>query len=90
VPDKSYTINVRVAVKPSRTSTTVDDVLLENWVDAVVDGALMRLYSMPERFGNGKLAQFHGARFQQAINKAHIESTVGRTRSDLRIRPVRI
>lgn len=76
-PDKQYTVIARVATKPSRVATTVDDAYFEDWVSAVVDGAMYRLLAQPASWGNEKLAAFHKARFDSACQDAMVRATNG-------------
>jgi hypothetical protein len=85
---ETCTLNARVALKPARGSKTVDDLLFENWAEAISDGALLRLFAMPERFGDGKRAVYHDTRFRQALGQAKQEAVAGRTSPRLRVRPV--
>jgi len=85
VPDKSCTLSMKVSVKPSRTANYVDALLFTRWKDPIVDGALARLYSMPERWGSGTLASFHLNRFFQQAAGARIESSKGNTRAQRRV-----
>lgn len=87
-PDKAYTITVRAALKPSRSATSVDDILFENWVNAIVEGALARLYLMPERWGNAGLAAVSAKAFLSFASSASTEAQHGRGRGELRVRPV--
>lgn len=89
-PDDTYTLTVRAAVKPSRSSTAVDEILFENWAAGIVDGALSRLYAMPERWANPGLAAACTNNFNAAVSAALSELYLGRARGDMRITPVRI
>lgn len=87
-PDKAYTVTVRAAIKPSRSSTSVDDILFENWVNAIVEGALARLYLMPEVWGNPNLAGVCTKAFMSYVSAASAEARHGRGNGELRVRPV--
>jgi len=87
-PDKAYTVTVRAALKPSRAATSVDDILFENWMNAIVEGALARLYLMPEVWANPGLAAASAKAFLAFASSASAESRQGRGRGEMRIRPV--
>lgn len=90
-PDKAYTINLRVALRPTRSATQVRDELFERHVETIVNGALARLYSMPgEPFFNTQLASAHAAGFKIGINAAMLDASKGRTSTQLRVTPVHI
>jgi hypothetical protein len=87
-PDKTYSVTVRAALKPSRSATAVDDILFENWVNAITEGALARLYVMPEVWGNAALAAVSAKAFLAFVSSASTEAQHGRGRGELRVRPV--
>lgn len=89
-PDKVYTINSRVALRPTRAATTVEDQLYEEWVEVIVAGALMRLMSMPDDWQNLPLAKAYAAQYEAGINVAMLKASQGQTRAELRVSPVRI
>lgn len=89
VPDAVYTLTLRVALAPTRSTDCVDDFLFEDWVDVITNGSLARLYGMPE-FLNPVLAGSHMALFERGLNAASIQATRGRTVAEMRVVPRRI
>lgn len=89
-PDGAHTINVRAAMRPLRTATQVEDQLFEDWVEAITDGALTRLYMVPGDFANAPLAKFHAAAYQGGVDRAMLQASKGRTRAESRVTPVHI
>lgn len=89
-PDGIFTINVRAALRPKRNAKQVEDRLFEDWSDAIMDGALSRLYAMPGEGFSAVLSGEHSKRFTAAVNTAMLEASAGRTRTELRVTPVRI
>lgn len=89
-PDAVYTVNVRASLKPTRSSTAVDDILFEDWFEVIADGALARLLAMPERWGNASLAAYHRKAFEARAADAKVEAVIGRNYGELRITPIRI
>jgi hypothetical protein len=71
IPDAVYTLDVAVALKPSRTATGVPDWVYETWADALVDGAVWKLASIPNKhWSDDQRAMFHKIRFDRAIANA--------------------
>lgn len=89
-PDRAYTINMRVAVRPSRSATQVEDQLFEDWCEVIVDGALSRLYIIPGDWANAGLHKLASTAFEVGINAAMIEARRGAMRADSRVTPVHI
>jgi hypothetical protein len=90
-PDAAYSINTRVALKPTRSATQVEDQLFDDWVEAIVDGALARLHMVAgTEFFSPTSSQFRAASYRAGVNNALIQATRGRTRAQLRVTPVRI
>jgi len=72
VPTPSTTVaslyDIRVAVKPLRTATTLNDVLVNKFDENLIDGALAYLYLMPRKpWSDTKLAQYHKAMFINSL-----------------------
>lgn len=88
-PDSVYSIDLRVALKPLRAATQVEDQLFEDWCPAIVDGALARLYEMGD-FANAGLFKAHTGRYEMALNTAMLEARMGAARAQTRVRPVHI
>lgn len=89
-PDAVYTLNVRAALRPLRTATSVDSQLFEDWVEAITSGALARLFAVPGDLLNPVLAKYHAGNFQQFVDRAQLQASRGRTRATLSITPVHI
>lgn len=71
VPDTTRTsyLSARVATKPSRTATSLDDILYEDWIEAVCGGTVSRLMSIPAQAFTNDPAQYE-YRFRQGIGRA--------------------
>lgn len=64
----AFLYDARVAVKPLRTATTLNDVLMNKYDEVLIDGALAYLYLMPRKpWTDGALAAVHSARFQASF-----------------------
>jgi len=93
IPDKttSLSLTMRVALKPTRATTTVEDVLYEDYAEIIADGTLSTLMMSPnKKYSNTQMAGFHAMRFQQGINKVKQLSTKGYVRSSVKINIPRI
>lgn len=89
VPDKKYPsgLTMRVALKPTRASTTIDDVIFEEYAEAIASGALTRLMSSAGKpYTNVQMAAVHQAKFQQGINLARQRAGHGHVRSNLSVK----
>lgn len=86
-PDAAYPVAIRAALKPLRSATVVPDVLFENWANAIADGALARIFTMPA-YLQANLAGAHQALYVAAANAAALEARRGRNRAEQRVRPV--
>jgi hypothetical protein len=80
-------LSFRVAVKPTRSATSVPDELYKSWAEAVVSGALFRLASMNgQTFSSDKVAKAGFERYRYFVNRAHIEANRGRLAGPLGVR----
>lgn len=87
--DKNYAngLTMRVALKPTRSSTTVEDVLFEDYAEAIASGALGRLMSsVGKAYSSAQGAALHKAQFTQGLNVARQRASHGHTRSNLSVR----
>lgn len=92
-PDQTYAnaITMRVALKPTRASTTCDDVLFEDYAEFIAHGAKARLCVTPGKsYTNPDVAALGNALFTQGVNRALQRGARGHTRSTLsvRMRPI--
>ena len=82
------TILVDASLRPRRGAATVDDDLLNYWVEPVVQGALARILLMPDQpFYNPVMAERSARMARQGTSKARIDSDRGRVRAAVRITP---
>ncbi len=93
LPDKTYTngLTMRVALKPTRASTEVEDVVFEDYAETIAAGAIMRLMMSPGKaYTNMDLAAVHKGIFNQGINTARQRATHGQVRSVMSVKLRRI
>lgn len=61
----------RVVLKPSRLSGELPSSLIDDWHQAIRDGALAQLYGQPAKpYSSGVLAQYHRRQFWSGIREA--------------------
>lgn len=90
VPDvsKPESLTALVAVSPSRSATTCDQQLLHRWSDALVNGALHRVYQIPNQpFTSLDQAKMRLAMYQQDVAKAKIQANKALTGANLSVKP---
>jgi len=75
-------LTMRVALKPSRSATTVDDVLYEDYAEVIAAGAKARLMmSAGKPYTNPQIAAVQLDMFRQGTNVARQRATRGYVRS---------
>lgn len=85
-PEKDYPngLTMRVALKPTRASESIESVILEDYAEVIAGGALSRLMmSVGKPYTNEKMAAVHRGFFEKGINVARQRATHGQVRSIL-------
>lgn len=86
-PSASQSLVIKAAVRPTLTATTVPDVLIDRWYDAIISGALSRILLTPgQSYTNVALAQAYAASFASEINKARIRLNTSDSRNGTQVR----
>lgn len=91
VPDVTATavISARVATKPTRSATALEDVLYNDWVEAVSAGALSRITAIPSQgFSSDLMSQAYALKFNQGISRATNLRMRGRLVGSMSVSPV--
>lgn len=84
-------VTLRVALVPTRKSTTCETFLFEDWLDEIAAGAAALLQETPGKsFFNPPKAAFNRKAFVAGINAAKQQATRGYVRSSLRVQMRRI
>ena len=84
-------LTMRVALKPTRASTTIEDVIYEDYAEVMGHGAKYRLMSSPNKpYSDGNGAGASRAFFEEGINTARQRATRGYVRSDLRVKLLKV
>lgn len=90
VPKESRTamFSARIATKPKRSATMVEDILTTDWIESIVAGAAYRLCSMQgQAFTNDITATREYNKFWADISKATNIALRGRLRTSITVRP---
>lgn len=88
-PAQKYTngLTMRVALKPTRDSSSVEDVVYEDYAEVIAAGALARLMrSAGKPYTNVEMAGVNQQVFQQGINLARSRALHGLVRSNLSVK----
>ena len=84
-------LTMRVALKPTRASAMIDDVIFEDYAEVIGHGAKFRLMSSPAKpFTSDSGAAASKMFFDKGVNVARQRATRGYVRSDLRVSIPRI
>jgi hypothetical protein len=87
VPDKVYAVRVRVALRPTKAATQVENDLVDYWTDPIVDGAMARILAIPDQpFSDPNKAMMMRASAARATHNARIEGNYGRVRGSMRVK----
>lgn len=87
LPDQQYQLTMEVFLRPSRSATSVPDVLLTHWVEAIISGALMKLYMVPgQPFSSPDLAQYYESRTARLTHNARITASYGGVRGGMSVK----
>lgn len=82
----SDAIKIRGVLAPSRTSTTVEDFIYNEYLEVIAAGARARLYAIPgQPFSDMTLAMLNRRDFAAGISKAKIQANKGMNRASMRV-----
>lgn len=87
-PDRTVRsgVIVRAALKPTRSATTVHNILFERYAPAIVDGAMAILMSIPDQsYSNESKAQIMATRARFGANNARTDALHGRVQSSMSV-----
>jgi hypothetical protein len=83
--ERTYTIRQFVALKPKRTATAMDSVILDELEDVIVHGALQHLLLLPNTaWVNAQLAAYHAKQFIFHIAERRARANLGNVRGMMR------
>ena len=89
LPDKKYPngLTMRVAIKPTRDAETIDDLIYEDYYEAIAQGALARLLnSQGKPYSSRDGAAIADRQFRQAINVARQRALHGHSRAQMQVK----
>lgn len=87
----SGSLSGRIALVPSRSSTTVEDVLLERYLDSIVSGSLARLMVTPDQpYTNLQFAAVNESKFKSGAAKTRSFVNGGMSHAPMRVRFQRV
>lgn len=85
--DNVYTMRMFYALKPSRTATGMDDIVMNELEDVIVHGALQQLLVMPKVVWNDNtLASYHARQYLARVNERRARFNLNNSRSGLTAR----
>lgn len=93
IPQKTdaQSITMRVALKPTRSATTIDDLIYEEYAETVGRGAVSRLAISPGKpYSDEKLAAVSNALYLAGLNVARDRAQKGYVRSSKQVKLRRI
>lgn len=77
----------KVALKPTRAATGIDNLFLEEYAEALANGAKAKLFAMKKKpWSDGSLAEYHRQEFMDAIAMATDRAQKGFTRARKRVK----
>lgn len=80
-------LTMKVALKPSRASTSIDAWLFEQYLEAIAHGAKWKLMAMPKKpWSDGATAMYHKTAFDSAIDGAVLSAAKAFGKAKLRTR----
>jgi hypothetical protein len=80
-------ITMRAALKPIRSSTTIEDFIFEDYAEVIAKGTLKRLMLHPAKtYSNNDMAVANNVLYEQGVNSARQRATRGYGRSNLQVK----
>ncbi len=77
---------IRAALKPTRISTGVEDVLLEDHGETIAHAAVARIMEISKKpWSDAQLAVYHAGKYAESLAVAKLRSRKGNTMADLRV-----
>jgi hypothetical protein len=88
-PDKTEVgvLVARASIKPRRSATAVEDVLFDDWVDAIAAGTLARLHDTPAQpYTDPVRAKGKQVEYLQAVSEARVQARKSEVAGSLQVR----
>lgn len=93
VPNETVALSItlRVALKPTRTSASIDDFIFEDYAETIGHGAISRLALSPDKpYSNPQLAAARNALYLTGLNVARDRALKGYVRTNKHVKMRRI
>lgn len=85
--EKTYTLRMFYALKPSKTATGMDGAILDELEDVIIHGALQQLLVMPKVvWQDTTLASYHAKQFLFRLTERRARANLGNNRASLTAR----
>ena len=87
-PDDVYTIDMSIALRPTRDATFLEDDLHRYWLEALAHSTMSRLMAIPgQPYSNPDGAVYHGRKAAMSCRSARIEGNMGRVVGSMTVTP---
>jgi hypothetical protein len=84
--EKTYTVRMIYALKPSRTATEMDDIIFDDLEEVIMHGALQHLLVLPNtNWSDRELAAYHAKQFLAQTTERRARANLGNTRGSLSV-----
>ena len=84
-------MTLRVALKPTRSASSIDDFIFENYAETIGHGAIARLYLSPDKpYTNPQMAMARNALYMAGLNVARDRALKGYVRTNKHVKMRRI
>lgn len=84
--EKTYTMRMIYALKPSRSATSMDDVIFDDLEEVIMHGALQHLLVLPDtNWSDRELAAYHAKQFLSQTTERRARANLGNARGSLSV-----
>jgi len=84
--EKTYTMRMIYALKPSRTATEMDEVIFNDLEEVILHGALQHLLVLPNtNWSDRELASYHAKQFIAQVTERRARANLGNSRGSLSV-----
>lgn len=85
--ERTYTVRVFYALKPSRSATGMEQVIFDDLEEVIMHGALQHLLALPNtNWSDRELAAYHAKQYAFQISERRARANMGNARSSLSVR----
>jgi len=85
--EKTYRMRMFVALKPKRTATAMDEVVMSDLEDVIVHGALQHLLALPQvNWSDRELSSYHAKQFTFQLAERRARANLGNGRGPMMAR----